>query len=336
MEILGLPAIRERWRSLGVTEDAVNALSKAWVPATMKSYRSKVKRFSAYCQSIGKSVAEATSVDIINWHASLLQARLKPKSVMGYVSAVVSMRTHLGIADDRALLHLTNQALRAQGAVPAGPRPVPSLTALWNHLKVLKERDPQSRIDARARAIILLRLATLARSYDLQYWLTESVKIDKDHAEVTAERTKGNPVSRRYTLPRVMAEDAFKRALCPVAALEHYLSLYKDLGSAKYLWRKVVQPFSNVKHDTIRSAVQKALTEAGYSSDVIKPHGLRGVGASLARKGGATLEAVKAAGGWRSWETMLNFYLHVGDFHTVVAEAIYDQFPDEASAVEES
>ena len=45
---------------------------------------------------------------------------------------------------------------------------------------------------------------------------------------------------------------------------------------------------------------------------------------------------MKQASGWKSWETMLNYYLHAGDFGTIVAEAIYDMLPGKASSVEES
>jgi len=315
----------------------VERLSTAWRRSTLKSYHSKVRKFADFCEKSGKSLARATTVDIVNWHAALLTTGLKEQSVKEYVGAVVSMRTHLGIEDDASLLRVTRQALKANGAVPPGPRPTPSLTRLWEHLQVLKERDPLSRKDARGRALVLVRLATLGRAFDLQHWLAASLKFTNEGATVTAERTKCNPTPRYYRIPRVTADDVAKRALCPVAALEHYCALYKDFAAEKYVWRAVTKPFRNITADAIASATKAVLTAAGYAADEIRPHGLRAVGAQLARRGGADLEEVKSAGGWKSWQTMLDYYLHAGDYCTAVAMAIYEAFPeDEASAVEGS
>jgi len=44
--------------------------------------------------------------------------------------------------------------------------------------------------------------------------------------------------------------------------------------------------------------------------------------------------------GWKSWETMMNHYLHAGDFGNQVACAIYEDFDedfeDEPNSVQES
>lgn len=295
-----------------------------------------MKKFVEYCNSIKKKVEDATTVDIINWHVTLLSRGLKPKSVMGYLTAVVSMRQRLGLTETDGIVNVARQALRAKGAVPSGPKPVPSLDRLWARLHELEEVDPGNRKAARARALVLLRLATLARSFDMENWRSDSVVIRADGMQVVAERTKHNPAPKTYRIPRVISEDAEKRRLCPVAAFERYRDAYCNIRVCDYVWRAVKAPFQRIKADTIASATKEVLVDAGYTREELLPHGLRSVGATLARQGGATLEAVKQAGGWKSWETMLNYYLHAGDFGTIVAEAIYDAFPGEASSVEES
>lgn len=112
--------------------------------------------------------------------------------------------------------------------------------------------------------------------------------------------------------------------LCPVAAFEHYWALYTADGKYpdKYVWygvKKQKGKFRSISADSISRVARDVIIEAGYEENELRSHGLRNAGASVARKNGATLEAVKAQGGWQSWETMMKHYVHAGDFAAQVA-----------------
>lgn len=328
MEVLGVVALRARWRMNGLSEEAIRQLDAAWRPDTKASYQQKMQHFATWCEGNGINASAASTVDLVNWAASL--QGIKPSSCMTYLNAVTSVRHQLGIQDDHSLLHKFRQSLRSRGAVPDGPREVPPLDRLFTHLVELGKAAPDRRLEARAKALVLCKLASLARAFDMFHWLAESVRISDEGLRVKAERTKGRNKERDFRIARC----AEVPELCPVAAFERYWALYAPDGEApgKYVWYSVKKrngKFYNLSADSISRAVHEVLEAAGYETDELRPHGLRNAGASIARKNGASLEAVKAQGGWRSWETMMKHYVHPGDFATQVAKAIYDEFPDE-------
>lgn len=312
----------------GLNDDAVRQLDSAWRPDTASSYASKMKDFADWCNNNNIEPAKASTADVINWAVSL--QRLKPSSQMTYLNAITSVRGQLGVTEDEKLLQTFRRSLRAGGAIPDGPREVPPLDRLFTHLIELSKAGPERRSEARARALVLCKLASLARSFDMQHWLADSVRIDADCLKVCAERTKGRNKKHNYRIVRC----AEVPDLCPVAAFERYWAIYTKDGAPpdKYVWYTIVKRdrrgYHSITADSIARVVRDVITEAGYENDELKPHGLRNAGASIARKNGASLEAVKAQGGWQSWETMMKHYVHPGDFARQVAMAIYEEFPD--------
>lgn len=268
---LGLVSIRAKWRAMGLGEEALQLLENAWRSDTKDGYTRKAELFNRWCAEQGVNVATAQTKDVVNWLASL--TRLKAQSKMTYVNAVTSLRAHSGVQDDPALLKVVRQALRAEGAVPSGPREHASLDRLFVKLLGMEKEPEARRVPARGRALVLLKLVTLARSFDMQWWLSETVRCSEEGLRVTAERTKGRNKPHHYKVPRCKETPE----LCPVAAFERYWRIYTANGMPenKYVWRAVTSPYKNVTADTISSAVRKVFNEAGYSVDELRPHDLR-------------------------------------------------------------
>jgi len=321
----------------GLSDDAIQQLDAAWRPQTVDSYAAKTNDFATWCDSNNIDPKTASTAAVINWVVSL-QPRIIPSSQMGYLNAVTSVRSQLGVVEDDQLLRTFRRSLRASGAIADGPREVPPLDRLFAELRRLGDAPPERRLEARAKALVLCKLASLARSFDMQHWLSASVRIDENCMRVTAERTKGRNKRHEYRIVRCINVPS----LCPVAAFERYWALYNKDGMQpdKYVWCAIVKRkkggYHSITADSIARVVSDVIKSAGYEADELRPHGLRNAGASIARRHGATLEAVKAHGGWRSWETMLQHYMHPGDFARQVAEAIYEDFPEEGAEDEAS
>lgn len=315
-------ALKQHLRKQGLSEGAIEELMGAWRESTTSNYASKCRLFMAWCSSKGLHPVHCTTAELLNWISGL--SKLKASSRMSYLNAVTSLRARLGASgEDVPLLATYRRSLRNQGAVPAGPKEVPDLGKLFRHIQDLGSAPPERRKEARAVALVLLKLTTMARAFDMSWWRSDSVQITEKGLHVTAERTKGWTRPKKYFIPRCRAVPS----LCPVAAFERYWKLYAGTNR-DYVWRAVVSPFDCIEADTISGIVRRVIEDAGFSKEELTAHGLRNAGASIARKNGASLEAVKQQGGWKSWETMMNHYLHAGDFGNQVACAIYEDFDD--------
>lgn len=200
--------------------------------------------------------------------------------------------------------------LRSQFVIPAA------------HVWLSTSRNPTSRKVSRIRAIVLCRFVTLARSKDLEGWLADTLEIRDDKIIVRTECTKGTAASRSYIIPRY-TDDASR---CPYTAFIDYWSLMRTLGSSPYVWRAITRPFERVKADSIGRITREALEAAGISSDALKPHKLRMVATSQALALGAPADEVQTAGGWRSAQTMYDFYVRRPEAGANVARVLFRLF----------
>ena len=117
------------------------------------------------------------------------------------------------------------------------------------------------------------------------------------------------------SLNHSMSEDM---TLCPVRALRYYLDKTKELRENKYiLFISFKDGFSkDIQKSTISSWLKQTVILAYESSDVetqslanIKTHDVRSMAASLAFKGGVSLDQILGACFWKSHSTFTNFYL---------------------------
>jgi len=191
---------------------------------------------------------------------------------------------------------------------------IPSLAPVFEALK--RMRDPRSRKACRTRALVLVKVASLARAIDLSYWRFDSLKFDTDGFTVTAARTKGRPEERSFRVYRFLDQPE----LCPVTALEEYVNVMSTFDRCEFVWRAVKSPFRVITADRISSSVNDFLKSV---SGDFKSHLLRAASASIAAAGGVSLDSIQVAGGWRSAATMLQYYVRRPDAEEQVQQAVF-------------
>ena len=107
------------------------------------------------------------------------------------------------------------------------------------------------------------------------------------------------------------------RSLCPVRALRYYLDRKKDLRKDKnLLFVAIKEGFTrDISRATISSWLKQTILLASEKSDSesqqpyqVKAH-VRSMAASLAFKGGVSLNEILEACFWKSHNTFTNFYL---------------------------
>ena len=114
------------------------------------------------------------------------------------------------------------------------------------------------------------------------------------------------------SLDQSLAEDM---TLCPVRSLRYYIDRTKDLRKASFVYllqRWVFGGYTKIYHifmdKTVMLAYQGSDLETQNLSKV-KAHDIRSMAASLAFKGGVSLDQILGACFWKSHSTFTNFYL---------------------------
>ena len=116
-------------------------------------------------------------------------------------------------------------------------------------------------------------------------------------------------------LDKSLSED---RSLCPVRALKYYLQRTKSLRKGKdLLFISLREGYTrDITRVTISSWIKKTILfcyENADRSDLqvtqVKAHDVRAMAASLAFKGGVSLDQILESCFWKSHNTFTNFYL---------------------------
>lgn len=315
--------IRDFWRSCGVTDAAVETLTGQWTRETRMLY---CRAFSRFLRWRGNASPDIAPAEVVNYLEEQRREGYHSRTILSCASAIVAFPRATGRwRDDSNLLTGFCKALKKlHPARDKRADPLPSLDPLLRWLR--SSRDPANRKVSRMRAIILCRFVTLARSADISFWRADSVEVAEDRIVVRAERTKMNFASRSFYIPRYAGDEA----LCPYTAFLDYWKLVLHLSSAKSVWRAITAPFGDLSVDSIRRISKEALQAAGLDLDKLKAHGLRAVATSQALMRGAAPDEVQAAGGWKSVQTMYDFYVRRPDAGERVGRLLFTLFDEDA------
>lgn len=298
----------------------MDVMMERWVPETRQQY---AREFAKFIQWRGGDTGKPVSpVEVVNYLVTLRSGGSASRTLLSKATAVMAIPKATNSWSDPA--DLVSRFL--QGARKSRPvhdhraDSIPSIQPLFAWLSA--SRDSTSRKASRLRAIVLCRFVTLARSKDMEGWLADTLEIRDDKIIVRTERTKGRAASRSYIIPRY-PDDAGR---CPYTAFIDYWSLMRTLGSSRYVWRAITSPFERVRADSIGRITREALEAAGISSDTVKPHKLRMVATSQALALGAPADEVQTAGGWRSAQTLYDFYVRRPEAGANVARVLFRLF----------
>lgn len=218
------------------------------------------------------------------------------------------------------------------------------LRLLFDYYK--RQPDPNLRVDARRKALCLLRASIAARCGDILRISRRSIRWD-DHGVSfqffgwKTQATTGNAaLSNRYRVDFLPESD---RTWCAAAALRNYLSINQPLLDAAQhdqIWTPFNRP-EPIKVGTVRSDCKKDMEAAGVPS-TFGAATIRHAAISLWSSLGISREEVARRTGHRSL-AVISFYYDKSqstDFAARVAEqlrlesapsALHDDFEDEDS-----
>ena len=261
---------------------------------------------------------------------------LKPATIAGYRTAIAN---HLGpagieISHSFELNRLITSFHRDR---PVKDRNIPSWDLSLVLLALTKPpfeplKDAPLKI-LTFKTVFLMTLASGRRRGEVHAWTFRSLKHKSSWKEITVSPSSvflaknqlasdGPSIIQPVVIPALkpsldqsLAEDM---TLCPVRSLRYYIDGTKDLRKGKHLLFIFFKSgFSgDIQRSTISSWIKQTVVLAYQGSDLetqslskVRAHDVRSMAASLAFKGGVSLDQILGACFWKSHTTFTNFYL---------------------------
>ena len=264
------------------------------------------------------------------------EKNLKPTTIAGYRTAIAD---HLGPAgtDISHSFELNRLIASFHRDRPVKDRGVPSWDLSLVLLALTKSpfeplKDAPLKL-LTFKTVFLMTLASGRRRGEVHAWTFKSLKHKTGWKEVTVAPSSvflsknqlasdGPNVVQPVVIPALkpildssLSQDM---TLCPVRSLRYYVDKTKDLRDGKHLlFVSFKNGFSgDIQRATISSWIKQMVILAYQESDLetqklsrVKAHDVRSMAASLAFKGGVSLEQILGACFWKSHTTFTNFYL---------------------------
>ena len=264
------------------------------------------------------------------------EKNLKPTTIAGYRTAIAD---HLGPAgtDISHSFELNRLIASFHRDRPVKDRGVPSWDLSLVLLALTKPpfeplKDAPLKL-LTFKTVFLMTLASGRRRGEVHAWTFKSLKHKTGWKEVTVAPSSvflsknqlasdGPNVVQPVVIPALkpildssLSQDM---TLCPVRSLRYYVDKTKDLRDGKHLlFVSFKNGFSgDIQRATISSWIKQTVILAYQESDLetqklskVKAHDVRSMAASLAFKGGVSLDQILGACFWKSHTTFTNFYL---------------------------
>ena len=261
---------------------------------------------------------------------------LKPTTIAGYRTAIADHLGPAGIAISNSF-ELNRLIASFHRDRPVKDRNIPSWDLSLVLLALTKApfeplKDAPLKI-LTFKTVFLMTLASGRRRGEVHAWTFRSLKHKTGWKEVTVSPSSvflaknqlasdGPSIVQPVVIPALkpsldqsLTEDM---TLCPVRSLRYYIDKTKDLREGKHLlFISFKSGFSgDIQRSTISSWINQTVMLAYQGSDLeaqslsrVKAHDVRSMAASLAFKGGVSLDQILGACFWKSHTTFTNFYL---------------------------
>ena len=261
---------------------------------------------------------------------------LKPATITGYRTAIADALGSQGelisksLELNRLIASFTRDRTKPSRSIPTWDLSLVLLGLTKSPFEPLSEAPLKW---LTYKTVFLLALASGKRRSEIHAWTHSSVSSRRNWSEVTVSpspaflaknqlASDGPDSIKPVVIPALttmldssLVED---KSLCPVRALKVYLDKTKSVRKGKaLLFVSLREDYSkDITRITISQWIKQTIHTCYQSSDMtdqqvtqVRAHDVRAMGASLAFKGGVSLEQVLSSCYWRSHNTFTNFYL---------------------------
>ena len=319
------------------SEEVAKRIKEPQRHSSRRIYESRWSIFGKWCEESQVDVSNPTIPEVADFLNCLFKERnLKPSTIAGYRTAIAD---GLGVKGEQISKSLELNRLLASfyRDKPVANRSIPSWDlALVLHALTKQPFEPLGKASLKLltfKTVFLLTLASGKRRSEVHAWTHSSLSYKENWSQVTLAPSTAflaknqlasdgpaaiKPVVIPALKPQLDKSLTQDRSLCPVRALKFYLDRTKDLRKNKnLLFVAIKEGFArDISRATISSWLKQTILLAYENSDPesqqlyqVKAHDVRSMAASLAFKGGISLNEILQACFWKSHNTFTNFYL---------------------------
>ena len=303
--------------------------------SSRKVYQSRWTIYGQWCTENKVDITSTAVPQVAEFLNYLFTVKnLKPATITGYRTAIADALGSQGefISKSLELNRLIASFTRDR---PKPNRSIPTWDLSLVLLGLTKPSfEPLSEAPLKwltYKTVFLLALASGKRRSEIHAWTHSSVSSRRNWSEVTVSpaflaknqlASDGPDSIKPVVIPALttmldssLVED---KSLCPVRALKVYLQKTKSMRKGKaLLFVSLREGYSkDITRITISQWIKHTIQTCYQSSDTadqqvtqVRAHDVRAMAASLAFKGGISLEQVLSSCYWKSHNTFTNFYL---------------------------
>lgn len=290
-----------------MSREAARLLWWGLATKTRKTYSTSVKSYTSYWAIHGYGPPfPATLTSLTEWVASL-SGKVQAKTIKAYITGVRSQQVDLGyenlnIFHSPQLERIIAGSRRLHGETNTQERQPLTQDLL---LRLLPKLDQSTKEGSSVYASFCLAFGAFLRIGEFtytwkdrqaedfgQWFLTRrSVRLHKDHLELTLPASKTDPFRHGITLTVAATDDD----ACPVRALKHLYQRWPDAPDAPLFEAENGKFSRDMVTDVLRLTLILVGVQGHYSG-----HSFRRGAATSARKAGLSDEEIQLLGRWKS------------------------------------
>lgn len=284
--------------------------------ATLKTYQSVWRNFTAWCSSRGLASCPATPDTIIVYITDMAE-QLRPQTIKKHLAAISQAHKLAGFASpvQTEPVRLVMAGLRRTKGTAANPKKALRV----EHVRKMVGTMPEGLVGTRDKAIVLLAFVSGIRRSEIVGLDVADVAFEPEGAVVTIRRSKRDQEGkgRQVAVPRGRHE-----ATCPVRALRAWLDAAAITEGPLFV--RLDPGAARVRLDgrAVAHVVQRAARRAGLDPVLFAGHSLRRGFATEAARAGASERDIARTTGHSSLQ-VLRGYVEAGTlFEACAARAL--------------
>ena len=293
-------------------EEIQETILSAFKKSTRRSYDNFANRFATFCNSLGKSWKEATSVEIAKFMMEIAKNKDRPKSSLDQALASIAAMFEFANKPSptqstivsrlrKGLINQTTEPVQKGGAM--APEPLIELFRKWG------QNEQLSIEQLRMKAMSLIAFIGMYRPSDLALPTLENIQFKQDLSAVTfcllGFKNDYNANGAEVTI--VSSADPI---LCPVKALKLYLEKIESFRNGeRHLFIANKKPYGALSAQRCSKLLQKTAELAGLDPQLFTGRTFRRGGATTAINNNVNPDIVMTMGRWKSPQTFYGHYV---------------------------
>ena len=311
-EVSRMENIRQRYKTMGISEKAIELLCNNTKGSTSKTYNVSWAQWSRWCSERKSDPVSCPVSDILTFLAEQFSQGKEYRSINVLRSAISSAHCHI---DDKPVGQHP-LIVRLMKGVSISRPPQPRYQKTWNvsvvtaHLASLGCNKTMSIKQLSQKLCMLMDLTCPERS-------SVMASLDITYMRLYPEGVKFfHTIFRRRAYSGNLGESVYPKftdeSLCPVTCLSVYLERTKDWRAINKdkprLFLSIKKPHKPVSSSTLSRWIKETIFQSGIKDFSFTGHSVRSASTSAARASGLSIDTIISMADWTNESTFKKFY----------------------------